>query len=59
MAISSTLILAQLIDHSSERAWIIHSRGAFDVLGALGPGKITTRTEKDMLVAQAEIMVSS
>lgn len=35
----------------------MHSRGAFDVLGALGPQSITTELDKDLLVTQAEIMV--
>jgi hypothetical protein len=56
----STLLLAffELIDHSTERAWIMHSRGAFDVLCALGPDNVITSAEKDMLVAQTEMMVS-
>jgi hypothetical protein len=57
----STLLLAlfELLDHSTERAWIMHSRGAFDVLCALGPENITTSAEMDMLVAQTEMMVST
>ena len=47
----------QLLDYSSERAWIMHSRGAFDVLEALGPYSIVTEIDKSMLIAQAELMV--
>ncbi|KAF2469835.1 uncharacterized protein BDR25DRAFT_343509 [Lindgomyces ingoldianus] len=39
------------------RAWIMHSRGAFDILEALGPENITTEVEKDILIAQAELMI--
>jgi hypothetical protein len=53
------LALFELIDHSTERAWIMHSRGAFDVLCALGAENITTSAEMDMLVAQTEMMVSA
>lgn len=35
----------------------MHSRGAFDVLEALGPYSIVTEIDKSMLIAQAELMV--
>lgn len=35
----------------------MHSFGAFIVLEALGPCNITTEIEKDVLIAQVELMV--
>jgi hypothetical protein len=49
--------LRQLLDHSSQHNWILHAKGAFDVLDALGPESIKTEAEKDLLVAQSEVMV--
>jgi hypothetical protein len=40
------------------RNYICHARGAFNVLHALGPANIVSEGEKDLLIAQAEVMVS-
>lgn len=39
------------------RNYICHARGAFNVLHALGPENIVSEGEKDLLIAQAEVMV--
>lgn len=39
------------------RNYICHARGAFNVLHALGPSNIVSEGEKDLLIAQAEVMV--
>jgi len=40
------------------RNYICHARGGFNVLYALGPTNIDSEEAKDLLIAQAEIMVS-
>jgi hypothetical protein len=39
------------------RNYICHARGGFNVLYALGPANIVSEEEKDLLIAQAEVMV--
>lgn len=47
-----------MLDNNSQNGWIMHARGAFDVLLALGPDKIHTEVEKDLLITQGGGMVS-
>ncbi|KAK6364246.1 hypothetical protein LTS17_012417 [Exophiala oligosperma] len=52
-----TLLLAEVLDNNSQNGWIMHARGAFDVLLALGPDKIHTEVEKDLLITQGGGMI--
>ncbi|KAK5193271.1 hypothetical protein LTR92_006640 [Exophiala xenobiotica] len=52
-----TLLLSEVLDESSRHGWIMHARGAFDILQALGPDNIRTEIEKDMFVTQAGGMI--
>lgn len=47
----------QLLEYNDMRNYICHARGGFNVLYALGPANIVSEEEKDLLIAQAEVMV--
>lgn len=49
--------MEQLLEHSSQHAWILHSQGAVHILAAIGPDNIKSEFEKTLLAAQCQIMV--
>jgi len=55
---TSSTNLFQLLEDNEMRNYICHARGGFNVLYALGPTNIDSEEAKDLLIAQAEIMVS-
>ncbi|KIW10463.1 hypothetical protein PV08_11427 [Exophiala spinifera] len=52
-----TLLLSEVLDNSSHHGWIMHARGAFEVLLALGPDRINTEVKRDLLITQAGGMI--
>jgi hypothetical protein len=48
----------QLLETSSQHAWIFHSQGAKHILLSLGPNNIKSDYEKILLAAQCQILVN-
>ncbi|KAI1629232.1 hypothetical protein EDD37DRAFT_644991 [Exophiala viscosa] len=51
------LLLFEILDNNSAHSWIKHARGGIHVLLALGPDRIITETDKDLLVISAELII--